>query len=134
MVSHGVYLLDTDICIALLKKDTNVANRFRKAGAHNCKISNISLAELFFGAYKSGKRKHFSYISEIMNLMEQFPINSLRKYGEIRWFLESKGMKIGDMDTFIAATALEENLILVTGNTEHFYRIRGLQVENWMKQ
>lgn len=134
MVSHGVYLLDTDICIALLKKDTNVANRFRKAGAHNCNISNISLAELFFGAYKSGGKKHFSDISEIMNLMEQFPINSLRKYGEIRWFLESKGMKIGDMDTFIAATALEENLILVTGNTKHFYRIPGLQVENWMKQ
>ncbi|MBR4536768.1 MAG: PIN domain-containing protein [Bacteroidales bacterium] len=134
MVSHGVYLLDTDICIALLKKDTNVADRFRKAGAHNCKISNISLAELYFGAYKSGKRNHFIDISEIMNLMEQYPINSLRKYGEIRWFLESKGLKIGDMDTFIAATALEKNLILVTGNTKHFNRVPGLLFENWMKQ
>ena len=35
------------------------------------------------------------------------------------------------MDMFIAATALEENLILVTGNVEHFSRIPGLKIENW---
>ena len=58
----------------------------------------------------------------------------LRQYGEIRWQLESKGLKIGDMDTFIAATALEEELIVVTGNTEHFSRIEGLKVENWMER
>ena len=53
---------------------------------------------------------------------------------ELRWQLEQKGMKIGDMDTFIAATALEEGLIVVTGNTEHFSRIEGLKVENWMQR
>ena len=68
-----------------------------------------------------------------MNLFEQYSIKSLRKYGEIRWLLESKGQKIGDMDTFIAATALEEDLIIVTGNVEHFSRIPGLKIENWMK-
>jgi len=43
-------------------------------------------------------------------------------------------MKIGDMDMFIAATALEEDLIVVTGNTEHFSRIEGLKVENWIQR
>ena len=61
-------------------------------------------------------------------------INSLSKYGEIRWQLERKGQKIGDMDLFIAATALEEDLIVVTGNINHFNRIDGLKVENWMEQ
>ena len=42
-------------------------------------------------------------------------------------------MKIGDMDMFIAATALEEDLILVTGNTDHFERITDLKIENWIK-
>lgn len=69
-----------------------------------------------------------------MNLFEQYNINSLRKYGEIRWQLESKGQKIGDMDMFIAATALEEELILVTGNTDHFSRIPDLKIENWMEE
>jgi tRNA(fMet)-specific endonuclease VapC len=58
----------------------------------------------------------------------------LRKYGELRYMLEKQGMKIGDMDMFIAATALEEDLILVTGNTEHFERIPGLKIENWLKE
>ncbi len=42
-------------------------------------------------------------------------------------------MKIGDMDTLIAATALEEDLILVTGNTNHFARIPGIKIENWIE-
>ena len=132
MITQGVYLLDTDTCIALLKKNPDVTNRLREVGAHNCKVSDITLAELYFGAYKSGKRKHFSDVTQIMNLMGQYPINSLKKYGEIRWQLESKGTKIGDMDLFIAATALENNLIVVTGNTDHFKRVSGLKVENWM--
>ena len=87
---------------------------------------------MFFGAYKSGRSEHFDDVVEIMGLFEQYRINYLKKYGEIRWMLESKGMKIGDMDMFIAATALEEDLIVVTGNVEHFSRISGLKVENWM--
>ena len=35
--------------------------------------------------------------------------------------------------TLIAATALHENLIVVTGNTDHFERIHGLKIENWME-
>lgn len=46
--------------------------------------------------------------------------------------MEKSGKKIGDMDMFIAATALEEDLIVVTGNVEHFNRIPGLKIENWM--
>lgn len=133
MLTHGVYLLDTDTCIALLKKEPHVIQRLKEVGTYNCKISDITLAELFFGAYKSGRQKHFDDVSEIVSLFESYAIHCLNKYGEIRWQLESKGLKIGDMDLFIAATALEEGLIVVTGNTEHFSRIEGLTVENWMK-
>ena len=132
MLTRGIYLIDTDTCIALLKKNPRVIQHLREVGVHNCKISDITLAELFFGAYKSGRQKHFDDVIKIMSLFEQYGIIYLRQYGEIRWQLESKGLKIGDMDTFIAATALEEELIVVTGNTEHFSRIEGLKVENWM--
>lgn len=56
----------------------------------------------------------------------------MRKYGEIRWRLEKQGFRIGDMDMFIAATALEEDVTLVTGNVKHFERIPGLKIENWI--
>jgi tRNA(fMet)-specific endonuclease VapC len=133
MLSHGTYLLDTCTCIALIKEKPSVVEHIRQVGIDECKVSDITLAELFFGAFKSERKEHFEDVIDIMNLFEQYPINALRKYGEIRWMLESKGKSIGDMDLFIAATALEEDLILVTGNVRHFERIPGLKIENWME-
>ena len=106
--------------------------RLREIGINNCKISDITLAELYFGAFKSGKNNHFNDVSEISKLFEHYPIQYTRKYGEIRWSLEKQGLRIGDMDIFIAATALEEGATLVTGNVKHFERIQGLKIENWM--
>ena len=130
--TRNIYLLDTCICIALLKKSPSVIQRLREVGTHNCMISDITLAELYFGAFKSGKEKHFNDVSEISKLFKNFPIQYMRKYGEIRWELERQGFRIGDMDMFFAATAIEEDLILVTDNVKHFNRIPGLKVENWM--
>lgn len=132
MLTHGKYLIDTDICIALVKKMPSVVEHIRSVGADECKISDVTLAEMYFGAFKSGKERHFDDVQEIADLFESYPIAHLRKYGELRWMLEKNGQKIGDMDMFIAATALEENLILVTGNTDHFSRIPGLRIENWI--
>lgn len=129
-----IYLLDTCVCIALLKKSPSVIQRIREVGTSNCRISDITLAELYFGAFKSGKEKHFNDVHEISKLFEKCPIKYTRKYGEIRWELEKQGLRIGDMDMFIAATALEEDFILVTGNIKHFNRVSGLKIENWMTE
>jgi tRNA(fMet)-specific endonuclease VapC len=132
MLTRGIYLLDTDTCIALLKKKPSVIQHLRDVGVHNCKISDVTIAELYFGTVKSGSEKHFNEVNRISSLFESYSILYLIKYAEIRWELEKKGLKIGDMDMFIAATALEEDLIIVTGNTDHFSRIEGLKIENWM--
>jgi tRNA(fMet)-specific endonuclease VapC len=133
MKTHGQYLLDTCVCIALIKKVPSVIENIRRVGLGNCKISEITLAELFFGAFKSGKEKHFLDVDVIKGLFEQYPItNSLREYGDIRWQLEHTGKKIDHFDLPIGATALHENFVLVTGNVDHFERIPGLMVENWM--
>lgn len=132
MLTHGIYLLDTDVCIALIKGQHGIQERIRDIDPMDIKISDVTLAELYFGAYKSGREKHFDDVKKIDSLFESYPILHLRKYGELRWMLEQKGMKIGDMDMFIAATALEEDLILVTGNTDHFDRIPDLKIENWI--
>ena len=108
--------------------------RLREVGSSNCRISDITLAELYFGAFKSGKEKHFNDVNEISKLFEKYPIKYTRKYGEIRWELEKQGLRIGDMDMFIAATAIEEDLVLVTGNVKHFSRFPGLKIEDWMTE
>ena len=132
--THGTYLLDTCVCIALMKKTPSVVEHIRRVGIDECKISVVTLAELYFGAYKSGQKNHFDDIEVIKSLFEQYDItDSLKEYGNIRWQLERSGMKIDHLDMLISATALHENLVVVTGNTNHFERIPNLQIKNWMK-
>jgi tRNA(fMet)-specific endonuclease VapC len=52
-------------------------------------------------------------------------------YGRIRAELASRGTPIGPYDLMIAATALANNLILVTHNTREFARVSGLVLEDW---
>ena len=62
-----------------------------------------------------------------------FHTETARQAAELRRELEEKGQGIGPMDTLIAATALEMNLVLVTGNVREFGRIKGLRVESWSR-
>ena len=48
--------------------------------------------------------------------------------------MEKLGKPIDSFDLLIAATALENDLILVTNNLKHFSRIPGLKIENWMEE
>ena len=134
MQTVGKYLLDTCVCIALIKKNASVIKHLREVNRDECKISEITIAELFYGAYNSGKEEHFDDVAVIAEMFEQYPISdSLRKYANIRWLLKEKGKPVDHLDLFIAATALTEGLTLVTGNIKHFERIPGLKIENWME-
>ena len=134
MNTHGTYLLDTCVCIALIKGQPSVVESIRRVGIDKCKISEVTLAELFFGAFKSGRKEHFDDVDLIKGLFEQYPITEiLWEYGDIRWQLEHKGNKIDHFDLLIGATALHEGLTVVTGNVDHFSRIPGVRIENWMK-
>lgn len=90
------------------------------------------IAELYFGAEKSGNPKHFQDVKDIQNLFKVVPISSsLLQYAKVRWSLERIGMKIDTMVLLIGSTALCNNMVLVTGNTKHFERFEGLKLENW---
>ena len=49
------YLLDTSTCVAIFRGDRNVAAKMNAAGSDNCFISDIVVAELLFGAYRSNR-------------------------------------------------------------------------------
>lgn len=51
------YLIDTNICIYLLKKQYGIAERLNKIGRENCFISDVTLAELYYGASHSGQKE-----------------------------------------------------------------------------
>ena len=48
------YILDTCTCIAMLKGNEDVQAKIKAVGFSNCFVSEITIAELYFGAEKSG--------------------------------------------------------------------------------
>ena len=129
------YLIDTDIIIDFMNGRFNLNQKFTEVRLENCYVSEITIAELYFGAYRSSKQQE--RLKEVDDLVDSFniiPISEfLKKFGEQKALLVSKGRNIGDFDTLIGITAMKMNMILVTGNEKHHSRIENIVIENWRK-
>lgn len=128
--------MDTNICIFFLKGKYILNEKFKEIGFENCCISEITLAELKFGAECSDR------IAENMKMIDDFakevtivPIfNSLGVYAKEKAKLRKTGKLIDDFDILIGSTAVANNLILVTENENHLVRISKVKIENWIKR
>lgn len=129
------YLLDTNICIYIIKqKPPSVLQRFEELTIGEVGMSTITYGELLFGAQKSQHpKKTLAVLDQITSLIPPLPIpiSAGHHYGQIRNKLEKIGKPIGNNDLWIAAHALALNLIVVTNNTNEFSRIPHLKIENW---
>lgn len=126
------YLLDTCICIAVIRGNRQILRKIISAGLENCKVSEMTIAELYYGASKSGREKHFEDVSNIINYFSVVPVfSSLRTYGDVKAKLEAQGNRIDEMDLLIGSTALHNGMTLVTHNTRHLSRIPGIKIEDW---
>lgn len=130
------YLLDTNICIYIIKKKpANVFEKFQSIIPGNIGISSITLAELQYGVSKS------AFPDKNQNALQQFLIpleiidfdhSAAIYYGTLRSKLEKDGTPIGPLDMLIGAHAQSLKAILITNNLKEFMRIEGLKVENWV--
>lgn len=129
------FLLDTDICIFFLKGKFGIKDKIIKAGIENCFISEITIAELKFGARKSDDfEKHSKEVDKMEELFTVIPIySSFEKFAEEKVRLQKEGNLIPDFDLLIGSTAIENDLILVSNNEKHLKRISGIRLENWAK-
>jgi len=131
------YMLDTNICIYIIKKKPDQAiRRLRELRLSDVSISSITLSELEYGVEKSEQRdRNKIALATFIAPIEVIAYDDLAaaQYGKIRSFLEKKGMPIGSLDMLIAAHALAQGLILVTNNEREFRRVPGLKIENWAK-
>lgn len=126
------YLLETTVCIALIRGVRQVVDKILSVGEENCAVSEMTIAELYYGAVKSGRKSHLDDVQFIMDAFEIVPVfTSLKTYGEIKTSLESKGKRIDEFDLLIAATALHNSMTLASHNTKHFARIAELKLEDW---
>jgi tRNA(fMet)-specific endonuclease VapC len=128
-----MYLLDTNICIYIIKKKPiKVFEKFKELNIGDLKISSITYAELYFGAYNSQQVE--KNLQTIKNFLLPFEIIDFDKkaaieYAKIKVNLRKKGQVIGELDMQIAGVALSNNLILVTNNEKEFNRIDNLKIE-----
>jgi tRNA(fMet)-specific endonuclease VapC len=128
------YLLDTNICIYFLKGLFNLDKQFENAGISNCFVSEITIAELKFGAENSeNQEKNRKTVVQFVSKFTIIPIfNSLDVYAKEKSRLRKKGLPLDDFDLLIGATAISNNLTLVTRNVSDFERLNGIDIENWV--
>jgi tRNA(fMet)-specific endonuclease VapC len=128
-----MYLLDTNICIYIIKKKPiKVFEKFKEFNIGDLKISSITYAELYFGAYNSQQvEKNLQTIKNFLLPFEviDFDKKAAIEYAKIKANLRKKGQVIGELDMQIAGVALSNNLILVTNNEKEFNRIDNLKIE-----
>ena len=132
-----MYLLDTNICIYIIKKmPAHVLKTLKRKLKKNIYISTITIAELEYGIAKSQfPEKNRIALIEFLSIFNILPFddNDAVDFGEIKKELEKKGKIIGPMDLLLAAQAKSKKLILVTNNTKEFERVKGLTIENWLQ-
>lgn len=129
------YLLDTNLCIRLLRdRPVGLRPRFNAEAAALC-ISDVVLYELLYGAERSNR------VAEVRHEVDRFAArlqvlpfddNAAAHTAEIRASLERTSKVIGPYDLMIAGHARSLGLIVVTGNTKEFKRVEGLRVEDWL--
>lgn len=132
-----IYMLDTNICIYIIKqKPKEVIDKFKKMKENDICISSITYSELLYGAEKSSNvKKNLLALTMFLSNIEILPYdeNASSEYGLIRAELEKDGKPIGPLDMLIAAHAKSLNIKLVTNNVKEFERVKGLKIENWVK-
>ena len=130
------YLIDTDIIIFALRGDKTVLAKFEENKNIPISISMITYAELVFGAKRSqNERTNMLKVNRIREIypVEELNIGIMELFADIKANMYSKAIRIEDMDLFIAATAIYNDLTLVTNNTKHFRNIPLLKLENWKR-
>jgi len=127
------YLLDTNICVYFLKGRYDLNTKIKNVHAENCFISEITIAELKFGAENSEQReKNRKTVDEFVSKFTIIPIfNSLDIYAKEKARLRHIGLPLDEFDLLIGSTAISNDLILVTRNISDFERMQGIKIENW---
>jgi len=128
------YLLDTSVCIDVLRAREPATTRLIGLGPDAVAVSAMTVAELRFGALRNrapagaGERlERFLSLLEIL----AFDHEAAEHHATARVALSRAGTPIGERDLVIASTALAHGLTVATGNIGEFARVPGLRVEAW---
>jgi tRNA(fMet)-specific endonuclease VapC len=130
-------LLDTDILSAVLRADPKITPTAREYLAEHgaFSFSIITRYEILRGLKAKGATAQLRSFDRLCDVSVILPLTDeiVVRAADIFAMLKQRGLPTGDADILIAASALTHGLAVVTNNEEHFRRIPGLQVANWLK-
>ena len=136
-MKHSQYLLDTNAVVELMRRpDGKVARHLVEAGGVGyCAISDLTLYELYSGAYASKNvDNNLAAVQRLTQWLAVIPsADGFKEAARQKVELRKQGQMIEDIDILIGSTALVSGRILVTGNVKYFSRLHGLQLENWQQ-
>ena len=129
------YMLDTNICIYVMKSYPQALRDKFNALAEQLCISSITLGELHYGAEKSARRAdNLKAIEQFAARLDVLPFGNkaAAHYGQVRAERERAGRPSGPHDMQIGGHARSEGLIVVTNNLREFVHMPGVRAENWV--
>jgi tRNA(fMet)-specific endonuclease VapC len=125
------FLLDSTWLVEYLRGNARYVQAIQERRTAGLAMSVVTLAELFSGVARSTDREKAE--REVRRILSEVQVLGLdeavaRAWGEEDARLTLAGQKIGDLDLFIAATALAHKLTLCSQNRKHFERVPGLRM------
>jgi tRNA(fMet)-specific endonuclease VapC len=130
--------LDTNIITAFLKNDLRVVERVSNYLQlfDKLTINIISYYEILRGLKDLGNQEKLKSFEDFIQENELVLIrkDTAEKAAEIYAYLKKDGNLIEDADILMAAIAIVDDLILITNNTSHFVRVKGLIIDNWLNK
>lgn len=128
-------LIDTDILSEFLRGTVKVVeNAERYLQFYDAiNFSIITYYEILNGLLYKDAKKQLEKFTAFANFNKILPltISATNQAAKIFADLKKKGQPIGHTDCLIAGIALTNRLQLVTNNTDHFKRVKGLEIANW---
>lgn len=130
------YLLDTNICVFHLRGKLNLNEIIEEKGKEKFYVSEITVAELHYGAENSDDpaQSHKAVEAFLIGLTVLPIFTCIKLYAKEKVKLRKAGKPMDEFDLLIGVTALEHKLTLVTDNIRHFNRLDGIKIENWYKR
>jgi tRNA(fMet)-specific endonuclease VapC len=128
------YMLDTNICIYVMKNyPLPLRDKFNSLAEQLC-ISCITLGELHYAEKSARRDENLTAIEHFVARLDVLPFEAkaAMHYGQVRAELERAGTPCGPHDMQIGGHARSEGLIVVTNNLREFSRMPGVRVENWV--
>ena len=130
------YMIDSDTLSYVMKgRDLGLRKRFSEM-LRQVSISSVVFAEIAYGLNKRSSARYQAVFDALLEIVpvEPWSRSCAEEYARIRGDLERAGTPIGVLDMMIAAAAKVAGATLVTNNTAHFSRVRGLKIENWVSE